>query len=180
MLFPKREFPPIDPRPWLSRLKVVPDRTTTVLCLSAELLVFHLHYDGTRQVPCPLPLQRCKYHEQGSLARWEAFLAVLPVASIKPQIAGITRGSYEHSRSLQESNGRLRGMELVFKRIGKTVKSGLSVEVRPVETPSLRMRNPPSVNLIAALCRWWGISTIELVEAQENDVSQDFPPEREE
>jgi hypothetical protein len=81
-------------------------------------------------------------------------LNVIALPSMRRRILCVTEGGYRHSQSLRQHDGTLRGKGLKCERMGHAKNAPVRIQVG---TPGHEMALPADWDLLACLCRIWGI-----------------------
>jgi len=125
-----------------------------VVAVGERVHGFLTHWWDGRAVPCKGPGEECWYCQQRQQPRWNGYLNVIALPSLRRRILCITEGAYRHSKTLRDHDGTLRGKGLKLERMGTAKNAPVRVQVG---TPASQVTLPSDWDLTATLCRIWGI-----------------------
>jgi hypothetical protein len=150
--------PPLpDDRPFVPQLVPRAGKLTELLAVHQDVVGYNMHFIDKRTSPCKGHGVLCEGCTAGLSQRWEGFLGCVELSTRKVWLLKVTAGAWTNSPSLQQYNGRLRGMQVACSRIGSHNNSPLRVVVFPAQR-TLELPQPWDRSL--TLARMWGYTEI--------------------
>lgn len=170
MPLPFGTYPAPDPRPWVPMLRIFPESKQSYLVLSERIIAHDIHWLDVRNKPCTRHMGECILCGPKFPPRWAGFLAVLATLTRTKHLLHITPAAMENCPALKERDGHLRGLLVRPTRKGKSTKSGLIIELMNAPPGYSDLPLLPSVNVNAALARWWDCDIAILEPTQGGDA----------
>lgn len=128
---------------------------TYAVCVGNSMIGFSTHWYDERQVPHVEPVDDCVGCQNGQRPRWYGYINVILLPSRRRRILAITKGAAQHSQSLKEHDGRLRGKTIRLTRMGDGPRAPVKAEVYVSREP---VELPEDWDTIKALYQIWGVS----------------------
>ena len=125
-----------------------------VVAVGERVHGFLTHWWDGKAIPCKGPGGECWHCKQGMQPRWNGYLNVVALPTLRRRILCITEGAYRHSKTLREHDGALRGKGLKLERMGIGKTAPVRVQVG---SPGTEVTLPSDWDITACLCRIWGL-----------------------
>jgi hypothetical protein len=125
------------------------------ICLSSELNGVLTHWQGKTQ---PCLGDECDCRTKKLETRFNAYIVLMLPRTGNKVIVQVSRNAAKGLRAGIKEHGKLRGMEVTLKRVGKNKNGKLVGVVCPLAFKGMEL--PPEPDVQAEMCRIWGIEDV--------------------
>jgi len=137
-------------------LRAKPGAPVRVLCCNPTLYGAKVHFVEGRSQPCVADaLGHCD-HCLEQRPRWYGFMGGLVPEAGRLALAEVTFEAADKCPLLHQEGVNLRGLLLKVERIGSSKRGRCYVTFEEVR---VKVKLPPPINIPAALCAVWGVTT---------------------